>query len=263
MDVEKEVKRSFVKLPDKIREKETSGQYPFSTKTKFVYLVISWYQYSNYGQSPSIKMMRERFGIDSKTYLKALEELSNSGFVKYKKHSTSTSIDVDIIDKNKEAFSMIPTSVILTRVLTNNHKIFVAIMWKMFASGRNGRMSEIHMTTNEIVKEIKKIGFSKNYIYKYINELSSKDSGYINVFTRNKNVFKINFENLFIISEYEFGETFMSKKNKKKFIYVSPVPFEYTIDEESLKVIRNKEFKDAETKLHKKLISDIDFVNNL
>ena len=263
MDIEKKVKSNFVKFPDRVRDKNSSGIGSISTKTKFIYLVISWHQYSNSGKSPSFKMMKETFGVNRKTYIKALEELHESCFIDYKRDLSSGSIDINIIGKDKSTFSMIPTAAILTRTLTNSHKVFVAIMWKMFVNKRKRTMSEICITTNEIVKETEKIGFSKNYIYKYVNELSSPDSGYINVFTRNKNTYKINFENLLLMLEYEYFQRDIERKSRNKFIYVSPVPFEYIIDENDFNIIRNKEFENATTKMHKKLISDIDFVNNL
>ncbi len=263
MDVEKEVKRSFIKFPDEIRDKESTKQDQFTTKTKFVYLVIRWCQYSNNGASPSVKRMREEFGVDRKTYFKALDELEKSGFIKYRKSQTSARIEVDLIEKGKTSFSMIPKSVILTRTMTNSHKVFVAMIWKMFIEKRKSSMSEVRVSVSEIVNNIVKIGFSKNYIYKYVNELSSADSGFINVFNRAKKSLTINFENIYLMLDYELEQRDSERKNRKKFIYVSPVPFEYEVDNENFQIVRNKEFDNAETKAHKKIISDIDFVNNL
>jgi len=250
----------FVKLPDKLRVKNSAGIDGITAKSKFVYLIISWHKYVYNNDSPSFKCMKERFGINRSIYLKAIKELSESKFIKCKRISSGYgSIDISILSDNNERFSMIPSAIVTTRTLTNSHKIFFSIIWKLFRTNHSSGESEINLTVNELVKQIEKVGFSKNFIYKYMKEMSDESYGYIPLIMKNGNKYTINFENLFYISEYEFIKRENEYMSRNKFKYVSPVPFEYSIDKENQVVVRNKMFDKFDTKTSKKFISDIEF----
>lgn len=254
------VTSKFVKLPDKLRCKISSGLDGISAKSKFVYLIISWHKYVYNNDSPSFKCMKERFGINRKIYLKAIEELSENKFIECKRiNSGYGSIDISILSEASEKFSMIPSAIIITRTLTNSHKIFFSIIWKLFRLNQSNGESEINITINELVKQTEKIGFSKNFIYKYMKELSDESFGYIPLIIKNGNNYRINFENLFYISEYEFIKRENEYRSRSKFKYVSPVPFEYYIDKDKQCVVRNQIFDQFDTKTSRKFISDIEF----
>lgn len=201
----KSILKNTTKLPDEVRDQQVShkdGTDGVSTNSKLVFLLIKWCKDRDNKISPSYVYMRDRFGIFEKTYQKALDELESNNiittYIEEFRHAGRLCIDIskDIMKSSK--FEMIPNAILTTDVYTNNQKIFLAMLWKLF---KKKSMTDYHttMSARKISSQMEGIGFSKTSVYKLIKELSG--DGYIPVLNDSNGKISLNYNILLALSD--------------------------------------------------------------
>lgn len=190
-------------LPDNVR---SASPKELSLTTKFVYLALKWVKgVLREDFSPSYKFMNKRFGISSISYSKALKELSEAEVIKvgYSFSGEKKFLKIDMLGRDNVS-DRIPSVILTTECLTTQQKVFLAMLWKLMYVDGDIRSVSTSYSPHAIDKHLKGLGLSRTPIYNRITELSSPDSGFINILEdRGDGCLSINLNILYALWQYE------------------------------------------------------------
>lgn len=235
-------KGGFTKFPEKIREcdskaivQKDKSQY-VSPTSKLVFIYLLYYKNLCNNQTPTFEYMKNRFGISYSAYDKAIKELSSIGAIKkniVEKRNFGV-LDIEIIYNfiKDSKFEKFPNLLIDTDVYTNNQKIFLACLWKLFIKDEDVSKYSIALSNRKIADFIYGVGFSKSVCHRLLAELSDKSHGFIPALIKTKDSYRLNVSAIMAIYERNsrrWNEVSMKPKGTIRYpVYEKPVPFDFT-----------------------------------
>ncbi|MGL5013676.1 MAG: hypothetical protein ACRC6V_05210 [Bacteroidales bacterium] len=235
---------SFTQYPNKLRKTKTDTMSPMS-KLCFVILMFEKKRSNSKPFTPSYGYMKKHYDINSKVWKNALDELQSEGYisvdvVSIKPRKISISINKEH-DKGK-AFSMFPNVILLTDVYTNNQKIFIGTLFGEFLKDFRVSGGRIALTPYQICKKLTDVDFKKSYIYETLKELSSPDSGFLNILIKDDGgSFYMDFSVFNAISDRLLEKLYVMHKAGwyERSEYLPPVKGQYKYSHDTLSIIED------------------------
>lgn len=235
------------KFPHEIRDAKSQSKYKkekdyLSTSAKLVYLFLVKQKSISSDRTPTYSYMKNFYGVSNGSYKRALDELESFGAISVdtRPYKDTGVLDIEINQKilNSKGFEMIPNSILHTDVYTNDHKLFLAMLWKLYIEKKSNTSKSVYyvlMSDSAIVREMTKIGFSNVHTLNMLKDLSDPQRGWVTVLTKIKKGYMFNcsvcdalwgrIEKLWhtVTSDKTYGYSYP--------VYVKPIPFDFECED--------------------------------